>query len=106
MFHVLEYAHTVMDRVVPLEAKIRTRRKSLADEIGRAVESVAGNIAEGRMRVGLDRPDYYRRAFGSASELTTWLRAAKAYGYITHAEWAHVDEVLDRVRAMLWRLTH
>ena len=106
MFHVLEAAHSVMDRIAPLEAKIRMRRKSLADQIARAVESIPGNISEGRQRVGLDRPDLYRRASGSAGELTTWLRVAKSRGYITHAEWAHVDAELDRVRAMLWRLTH
>jgi four helix bundle protein len=53
-----------------------------------------------------DRADLFRRAAGSASELTTALRIARARGYITPAEFAAVDVVLDRVRAMLWRLTH
>jgi hypothetical protein len=37
---------------------------------------------------------------------TTALRIARARGYITPADFAAVDAVLDRVRAMLWRLTH
>lgn len=40
------------------------------------------------------------------SVLTTALRIARARGYITPADFAAVDAVLDRVRGMLWRLTH
>ena len=85
---------------------MRLKRKSLADEIGRAAESVALNVSEARARAGLDRADMYRRAAGSASELTTALRIARARGYITDAEYGAVDVALDRVRAMLWKLTH
>jgi four helix bundle protein len=48
----------------------------------------------------------FRRAAGSASELTTALRIARARGYISAADFDAVDTALDRVRAMLWRLTH
>ncbi|HEY4179090.1 MAG TPA: four helix bundle protein [Kofleriaceae bacterium] len=106
MFDALEASLSVLDQLAPLEGKIRRSRKSLADEIIRASESVALNISEGRSRVGLDRPDFYRRAAGSAGELTTALRIARARGLITSAEHAVVDKELDRVRAMLWRLTH
>jgi hypothetical protein len=44
-------------------------------------------------------------AAGSASEVTVALRIAVAKGYISGAEAAEVDAVLDRVRAMLYRLT-
>ncbi len=106
MFVTLEMSLTVLEKLAPLEPKIRQRRKSLADEIGRAAESIALNVSEGRLRAGLDRADLFRRAAGSASELTTALRIAKARGYITPTDYAAVDVVLDRVRAMLWRLTH
>ena len=106
MFDTLEMSLTVLDQLALLEPKIRQRRKSLADEIGRAAESVAFNISEARERIGLDKPDIYRRAAGSASELTTGLRVARARGYITATEFAAIDASLDRVRAMLWRLTH
>jgi four helix bundle protein len=36
--------------LVPLEPKIRAKRKSLADEVERASESVPLNIAEGEKR--------------------------------------------------------
>jgi four helix bundle protein len=64
------------------------------------------NVSEARQRAGLDRADLFRRAAGSASELTTALRIARARGYITPADHAALDAALDRVRAMLWRLTH
>ena len=106
MFVTLEMSLTVLEKLAPLEPKIRQRRKSLADEIGRAAESIALNVSEARLRAGLDRADLFRRAAGSASELTTALRIAKARGYITPTDYANVDAVLDRVRALLWRLTH
>jgi four helix bundle protein len=78
MFDVLEMSLTVMDRVAVVEAKLRAKRKSLADQVARAAESVALNVGEGRERAGLDRTDHYRRAAGSASELTVALRIARA----------------------------
>jgi len=106
MFDTLEMSLTVLERLALLEPKLRQRRKSLADEIGRAAESIALNVSEARQRAGLDRADLFRRAAGSASEFPTALRIAQARGYITSADFAAVDAVLDRVRAMLWRLTH
>ncbi len=106
MFDTLEMSLTVLEQLAPLETRLRQRRKSLADEIVRAAESVALNVSEGRLRAGLDRADFFRRAAGSASELTTALRIARARGYITPDEHSAVDAPLDRVRAMLWRLTH
>jgi len=106
MFEVLEMSLTVMDRLAEIETKVRLRRKSLADQIGRAAESIGLNISEGRERAGLDRADLYRTAAGSAGELTTALRIAVIRHYITQGDFDHVEAALDRVRAMLWRLTH
>jgi four helix bundle protein len=105
-YETLEVSLEVLAQLAPLEPKIRQRRKSLADELGRAAESVALNVSESRCRAGLDRPDFLRRAAGSAQELTTCLRIARARGIITAAEYDAVDKPLDRVRAMLWRQTH
>ena len=104
-FEVLDLSLTVLDQLAPLESKIRQRRKSLADQICRAAESVALNLSEGRKRAGLDRVDLFRRAAGSASELGTALHIARARGYITAADFDSVEVSLDRVRALLWRLT-
>jgi four helix bundle protein len=106
MFETLEMSLTVMEQLAPIETKIRLRRRSLADQIGRAAESICLNLSEGRMRAGLDRVDLYRRAAGSAAELTTGLRIARSRRFITDAEYASIDATLDRVRASLWKLTH
>ena len=105
-FDTLEMSLTVMEQLAPIEAKVRTKRKSLADELGRAAESVSLNASEGRKRAGLDRIDFFRKAASSADELTTALRIACIRGCITRDEYAAIDANLDRVRAMLWRLTH
>jgi four helix bundle protein len=88
MFDTLEMSLTVLEQLAPLEIKLRQRRKSLADEVGRAAESIALNVSEARQRAGLDRADLFRRAAGSASELTTALRIARARGYITPGDFA------------------
>jgi four helix bundle protein len=105
-FDTLEMSLVVLEQLAPVEARVRQKRKSLADEIGRAAESVALNVSEARQRAGPDKADLYRRAAGSASELTTALRIARARGYISVNEHDAVERALDRVRAMLWRLTH
>src|SRR4029077_89088 len=106
MFDTLEMSLTVLEQLAPLETKLRQRRKSLADEIGRAAESIALNVSEARQRAGLDRADLFRRAAGSASELPTGPPIARARGHITPAPFAVFAAALDRFRAMLWRLTH
>jgi len=104
-FHALEFAFAAIDHLAPVEAKLRRRRKSLADQAARAADSVALNLAEGSSRIGLDRLDLFRKADGSARELTAALRIALSRGYITAADYAAVDAPLDRVRAILWRMT-
>lgn len=78
---------------------------SLAKQLASASESVALNLGEGRLRRDGDRRRHFEMAAGSASEVTVALRIAVAKRYITAAEAAEVDAVLDRVRAMLYRLT-
>ena len=105
MFDALEVSLQVLDSLARIEEQVRRRRKGLADEIGRAGESIALNLGEGRLRRDGDKRRHFEMAAGSASEVTVALRIAVAKGYITEAEAGEVDAVLDRVRAMLYRLT-
>jgi four helix bundle protein len=105
MFDALEMSLKVLEQLVPIDARIRRRSASLAKQLSNASESVALNLGEGRLRRDGDRRRHYEMAAGSASEVTVALRIAVAKGYITAAESAEVDAVLDRVRAMLYRLT-
>ena len=103
MFEALEMSLVVLERLAPVEARIRQSR-SLARQLADASASVALNLGEGRLRKDGDRRRHYEMAAGSASEVTVALRIALAKRYITAAELAPVEESLDRVRAMLFRL--
>jgi four helix bundle protein len=105
MFEALEMSLKVLERLVPIEVRIRRKSSSLARQLADASESVALNLGEGRRRRDGDKRRHFEIAAGSASEVTVALRIAVAKGYITAAEAAEVDVVLDRVRAMLYRLT-
>jgi four helix bundle protein len=105
MFDALEMSLQVLQRLVPVETRIRRKSASLAKQLADASESVALNLGEGRLRRDGDKRRHFEMAAGSASEVTVALRIAVAKGYITPAELAEVDAVLDRVRAILYRLT-
>jgi len=89
----------------PLEL-IALHDGDLANQVRRAATSVPLNIAEGRERAGRDRAHHYRVARGSAAEVVAALGVAVALGYLDDAAAADALGALDRVRAMLWRLTH
>ena len=84
----------------------RNRNHDLHSQARRAASSVSLNIAEGRRRSGKDRQHFFRIAAGSADELRTALRIAIAWGYVASAEIDPALQRIDRVLAMLWRMTH
>ena len=86
-------------------AAIRVCDPKLYDQIRRAVSSVALNIAEGQGRLGRDRRHFWRIAAGSANEVRTALRVAMAWGDLTPESVEPTLTLLDRVAAMLWRMT-
>ena len=106
MFVALEMSVVVVERLVPVETKIKRCSAQLANQIQRASESVALNLAEGRWRSAGDQRRHYEMAAGSASEVTVALRIALAKRYVTKPDLAEVEGPLDQVRAMLFRLTH
>lgn len=92
--------------IIPLArkhvAKLRGADRHLADQLRRAVTSIALNLAEadgtrdGNRRVRLET------AHGSANEAKVALRVAVAWGYLTEAEVSEVLGTIDRVGAMTW----
>jgi four helix bundle protein len=93
------------ERLVPFETRIRQRSASLAKQLADASESIALNLGEGRLRHAGDKRRHFEMAAGSASEVTVALRIAVAKRYVTTAELAELEAVLERVRAMLYRFT-
>ena len=105
MFDALEMSLQFLERLVPFETRIRQRSASLAKQLSDASESIALNLGEGRLRRAGDKRRHFEMAAGSASEVTVALRIAVAKRYVTTAELAELEVVLDRLRAMLYRLT-
>jgi four helix bundle protein len=103
-FHVYGAALELVSALRPVLGQLKKGDRALADQLRRAAASVALNIAEGDRRSGQDRLQFFRIAAGSAAEVWAALEVARAWGTIGAAPTAEAE--LDRVLAMLWRLTH
>ncbi len=106
MLQVATVSLELIQLLRPLVERIRRRDRSLADQLVRAANSVALNIAEaGRSEGGTERSRFFSAA-GSAKETLMALRVAVAWGYIDVEAARDAEQHLDRVNAMLWKLTH
>ena len=81
----------------------------LVTQCRRAVSSVVSNIAEGQGRLdasggGADRIHFLRIAYGSAQEASSQLTQLLLVGLVPADRIARAEQLLDRTRAMLWRL--
>jgi four helix bundle protein len=103
-FHVYGAALGLVSALRSVLGELTKADRSLADQLRRAASSVVLNIAEGNQRTGKDRLHFFRIAAGSAAEVRAALEVARAWGMIGAAPVAEAE--LDRVLAMLWRLTH
>jgi four helix bundle protein len=89
MFDALEVTLKFLDQLGPIETWIRRNSASLGSQLGRASESIALDLAEGRSRRDGEKRRHYEMAAGSAAEATAALRIALARRYIA------ADEVSD-----------
>ena len=103
-FQVYEVALEMISALRPALETLARRDRDLAGQSRRAAASVVLNIAEGARRTGKDRMHFYRIASGSAAEVHAALAVAQAWGNLGSR--TEIDSLLDRVQAMLWRLTH
>ena len=78
--------------------------KSIADQVIRAANSVAANLAEGQGRIGRDRMHFWRIAYASAREVDSHLQLLTRAGVVDARRAARALEAFDEVRAMTWRL--
>ncbi len=103
-FHVYGAALGLVSALQSVLDGLMKSDRALADQLRRAASSVVLNIAEGNRRAGRDRVQFFRIAAGSAAEVRAALEVAQAWGLVGVAPEAEAE--LDRVLAMLWRLTH
>ena len=105
-FHVYDRSLELIGQLAAIAATLERRDRDLANQLRRAATSVALNVAEGRRREGKDRPYHFRVAAGSAEETRACLQVAAAWGHIDAAVAAAPLATIDRLGAMLYRLTH
>jgi len=84
--------------------KVPSVYRDLADQARRAATSIPLNIAEASGRTGKDRSHHFRIAYGSAQETTVAVQLLRSVGVVSMADEAVLLPLLDRVKAMTWRL--
>jgi len=102
--NVYDRARGVVRELVPILHTIREHDKSLADQLKRAAQSVVLNIAEARGSDAGNARARFSTACGSAMEVRAALNVACDWGYIETRRATHLDERLDEVCAITWRL--
>ncbi|MCA1684118.1 MAG: four helix bundle protein [Actinobacteria bacterium] len=88
----------------PLIEQVARHDRGLAKQLRAAAASVPLNIAEGEGRRGGDARYHFSVAHGSAGETATALDVAVGFGYLDAASLAAPLALLDRVRAMTYKL--
>src|SRR5689334_991400 len=84
--------------------RIERSDRDLGDQLRRAASSVVLNLAEGQRSAKGNRQKHYAIAHGSANEVKAALELACAWGWVEDTE--EPNRILDRLLAILWRLTH
>ena len=104
MFIAYEVSVELVSSLRELVPLIERSDRDLADQMRRAASSVVLNLAEGQRSAKGNKQKHYAIAHGSANEVKAALAVARAWGWIdeVHA----VSAILDRLLALLWRLTH
>ena len=104
-FDVYDLSIELVAQLTDTADRLQRRDRSLASQLRRAASSIALNLAEGRRRDGKDQTYHFRVAAGSAEETRAALQLAAAWRHLDAASVATPLATLDRVAAMLYRLT-
>ena len=104
MFIAYEVSVQLVSSLRELVPIIERSDRDLADQMRRAASSVVLNLAEGSRSAKGNKHKHFAIAHGSASEVKAALELARAWGWIEEAR--EPRELLDRLLALLWRLTH
>ena len=105
-FEVLELSYELIENLRDPWRVLRTKDPSLAKQLRDAANSIPSNLAEERRRTGKDKIHFWRIAAGSADEVQSHLREAKAWGDVKDSLLEVPLELVDRILAMTWKLTN
>jgi four helix bundle protein len=104
-FQVEELSLELIDALSPLMPRIKQRDKDLADQLRRAASSIGLNCAEAQFSDPGNRRARLFTAAGSAGETRHALRQAIAWRNITLSDAERALALLQRIIAILWRMT-
>ena len=100
--HIYDFVIETIRLFAPVLRQIEKHDRSLADQMRRALASVALNLSEGAGSRRGNRRLRFENAGGSAKESRSAYEVAGAFGYV-EIDLALVDR-LDRIAATMWRL--
>jgi len=106
MLKLVDESVAVVKMVSDVERLVVKRDRVLADQMHRAVLSVALNVAEGQASRGRKEAAMFQVALASARECAACVRIAGALGYVGDDVTAGVLDRLDYVAGALWKLVH
>ena len=104
-FDVERVSYELIAALRPLLPRIQRRDRALAVQLTRAASSVSLNVSEANYSDPGNRRARFFTAAGSANETRAALRVATAWGHITPAQADGPLVLLDRILAMLWKLS-
>ena len=105
-FDAYDRSLQLLAALVPVIKQLTSLDPDEVRQLRRAAQSVVHNIAEADGRIGKDRRHLFRLAYTSAGEVRGSLHGAVAIGTLTPELVAEPLELLDRVRAMTYRLAN
>ncbi|MCB9612001.1 MAG: four helix bundle protein [Sandaracinus sp.] len=105
-FQALDLSYDLIAALPDVIRAVSRRDRSLADQLRRAAQSVALNLAESTGHEAGNRRQRIRSAFGSAQETKTALRIARGWRYVDAADAERAYVLADRIAGACWRLLH
>ena len=105
-FDVERVSDELIAALQPLLPRIRRRDRALAVQLSREASSIALNVSEANYSDPGNKRARFFTAAGSANETRAALRVGQAWGYLNNKDAQKPLELLDRIIAMLWKLSH
>ena len=105
-FQALDLATQATTTCIELAHNIRKPFGDVVSQLTRAALSVPLNLTEGAGRNGKARKNFYRIAYGSTRESMEIVEILLKLNFVASKQANNCLNLLDRVGAMCWRLTH
>lgn len=102
-FKVTQLTQQALLNLKPVIDAVARHDRDLARQLRRSASSIYLNLAEAEGSRAGNQRKHFDIALGSAKETRANLNLARCWGY---ADANKVDQQLDIICAMLWRMTH